>query len=166
MYKWELIFHISVVYLWGRISSMEPHAYIWEPRILTTWHISLQRMLRKWGRHCYSVNFSIVFPLTTLHPHPYTFNMSLIWEFISGYDHYAISQIGHFWNYIFNPQEFSSNTSSPVNSTHFAALLCSSFCFAPPAMLHFGAPAVLLFLEPLLCSSWFDGSVAASKICF
>ena len=156
MYKWELIFHISVVYLWGRISSMEPHAYIWEPRILTTWHISLQRMLRKWGRHCYSVNFSIVFPLTTLHPHPYTFNMSLIWEFISGYDHYAISQIGHFWNYIFYPQEFSSYTSSPVNSTPFAV----------PAVLHLGAPAVLLFLEPLLCSSWFDGSVAASKICF
>jgi hypothetical protein len=78
-------------------------------------------------------------------------------------NNYAISQIDHFWNYIFNPQEFSSNTSSPVNSTHFATLLCSSFCFAPPAMLHLGAPAVLLFLEPLLCSSWLDDIVIYLK---
>jgi hypothetical protein len=61
MYKWELIFDIRVAYSWGRISSMEPHDYIQEPGRLTTWHISFQRLLRKWGAHCYSVKFSIVF---------------------------------------------------------------------------------------------------------
>jgi len=66
----------------------------------------------------------------------------LIWVM----DLYAISQIGHFWNYIFNPQEFSAYTSSPVNSTYFAA----------PAVLHLGAPAVLLFLfrSPCCAASW------------
>ena len=28
---------------------------------ITTWHISFQRLLRKWGRHCYSVNFRLFF---------------------------------------------------------------------------------------------------------
>ena len=178
MYKWELIFHISVVYLWGRISSMEPHAYIWEPRILTTWHISFQRMLRKWGRHCYSINFSIVFlwspsiPIHTPSTCHWSGNSSRDMT-IMQFHKLVISEITFLTLknsvLILHPpsiQHISQPCCAPLSVSQ--PLLCSFFCFAAPVVLLFlfrspccaplsvSQPLLCCILEPLLCSSFWN----------
>jgi hypothetical protein len=70
-----IFFFIPIINYDLRTSSMEPHAYIQEPRRLTTWHINFQHLLRKWCHHCYSVNFSIV-------GNKQIFNFGLIFFFI------------------------------------------------------------------------------------
>ena len=145
---------------------MEPHAYIWEPSILTTWHISFQRLLRKWGRHCCSINFSIVFlwspsiPIHTPSTCHWSGNASRDMTFMQ-FHKLVISEI------TFLTPKYSVIILHPPSIQHISQPCCAPLSVSHPLlMLHLGAPAVLLFLEPLLCSSWFDGSVAASKICF
>jgi hypothetical protein len=114
---------------------MEPHAYIQEPRKLTTWYISFQRLLRKWGRHCYSVNFSIVFlwpPFIPIHT-PSTCH----WSGNSSRD-----------------MTFMQLHKLVISEITFLTPKNSVLILHPPSIQHLTQPLLCCILEPLLCSSY------------